>query len=156
MKRSSSHRTLLIGRVAAMGLVALLLLVAGAWSSWNTAHHVVLSKGREHGTMTVTGCGEEVCTGPYEPDAKSPDRMRLTVEKSVAAKKGDRFPVVVKPGTDDVVRAGTPGFLHAWMPLGGSLLLAALIVGGGMRLTRTAWGFGLAGTALLVATFVAL
>ncbi|MFD9422497.1 MULTISPECIES: hypothetical protein [unclassified Streptomyces] len=156
MKRSSSHRTLLIGRVAAMGLVALLLLVAGAWSSWNTAHHVVLSKGREHGTMTVTGCGEEVCTGPYEPDAKSPDRTRLTVEKSVAAKKGDRFPVVVKPGTDDAVRAGTPGFLHAWMPLGGSLLLAALIVGGGMRLTRTAWGCGLAGTVLLVATFVAL
>ncbi|MCX4964202.1 hypothetical protein OHA98_05095 [Streptomyces sp. NBC_00654] len=156
MKRSSPHRAILFGRLAAMGLVALLLLVAGAWSSWNTAHHVVLSKGREHGTLTVTGCGEEWCTGPYEPDAKSPDRSRLTVEKSVAAKKGDRFPVVVKPGTDAAVRVGTAGFLHAWMPLGGSLLLAALVIGGGLRLSRTAWGFGTAGAVLLVATFVAL
>lgn len=156
MKRSSSHRLLTHGRTFAAGCVVLLVLIAGVWTSWNTAHHIVLAQGREHGTMTVTGCGEHVCTGPYEPDGDSPARAGVTVEKSVAAKKGDHFPVVVKPGTREVVRTGTPGFLHAWVPLGGALLLAALVIGGGLRLTRTAWSAGIAGAVLLVATFIAL
>lgn len=62
----------------------------------------------------------------------------------------------MKPGTGDVVRTGTPGFLHAWVPLGGALVLAALVIAGGMRLTRTAWGTGIAGAVLLLATFIAL
>ncbi|MEI7032397.1 hypothetical protein [Streptomyces pratensis] len=156
MKRSSSHRATLVGRRAALVLVVLVLLVAGAWSSWNTARHVVLSEGREHGTVTVTRCGEEVCAGAFEPDAGAAARARVTVERSVAARQGDRFPVVVKPGSDAVVRTGTPGFLHAWLPLGGAMLMAAFVIGGGLRLVRTAWGVGTAGAALLVATFVAL
>ncbi|MFD8060516.1 hypothetical protein [Streptomyces sp. SID2119] len=163
MKRSSSQRaalvgrrTALVGRRTAMGLVALVLLAAGVWSSWGTAHHVVLAQGREHGTLTVTECGEETCTGRYEPDAMSAARARVTVERSVAAEKGGRFPVVVKPGTDVVVRTGVPGLLHAWMPLGGAMVLAGFVVGGGLRMPRTAWGVGTAGAALLAATFVAL
>ncbi|MFI1225723.1 MULTISPECIES: hypothetical protein [unclassified Streptomyces] len=156
MKRSSSHRAAVAGRRAAMGLVVLVLLVAGAWSSWSTAHHIVLAKGRDHGTVTVTECGEESCTGSYEPDSVSRERPRVSVDRSVAAREGDRFPVVVKPGTDAVVRTGMPGFLHAWVPLGGALVLAAFVIGGGLRLTRTAWGVGTAGAVLLVATFVAL
>ncbi|MEV1045299.1 hypothetical protein [Streptomyces sp. NPDC049916] len=156
MKRSSSQRVVLAGRRFAMGLVALVLLVAGVWSSWDAAHHIVLAKGREHGTVTVTECGGERCTGRYEPDATSPARARVTVERSVAAEEGDRFPVVVKPGTDVVIRTGVPGFLHAWMPFGGAMVLAALVIGGGLRMPRTAWGAGVAGAALLVATFVAL
>lgn len=156
MKRSSSHRALLYGRSAAMGCIALLLLVAGVVSSWDSAQHIVLAKGREHGTMTVTGCGADVCTGPFAPAVSATARSRVTTEKSVAVRKGGRFPVVVKPGTDVVVRTGLPGFLHAWTPLGGALLLAALIIGGGLRLTRIAWSTGIAGAALLVATFIAL
>ncbi|MFD7428250.1 hypothetical protein ACFV6Z_14505 [Streptomyces sp. NPDC059818] len=156
MKRSSSQRALHFGRSAALGGVVLLLLVAGVLSSWDTAHHIVLAKGREHGTMTVTGCGSEVCTGPYAPADGGSGRSRVSVEKSVAAKKGDRFPVVVKPGTFEVVRTGTGGFLHAWVPLGGALVLAALVIGGGLRLPRIAWGAGIAGAVLLVATFFAL
>ncbi|MFC5174016.1 hypothetical protein [Streptomyces mutomycini] len=156
MKRSSSHRLLAHGRTFAAGCVAVLLLVAGVWSSWDGAHHIVLAKGREHGTMEVTVCGEDACTGSFSPDADSRERSEVTIERSVAAKKGDRFPVVVKPGSGDVVRTGTAGLLHAWVPLGGALVLAALVIGGGMRLTRTAWGAGVAGAALLTATFVAL
>ncbi|MFE2293361.1 hypothetical protein [Streptomyces sp. NPDC059452] len=156
MKRSSFRRAALVGLRVGMGLVALVLLVAGVWSSWGTAHHVVLAQGREHGTLTVTECGAETCTGRYEPDALSAARARVTVERSVAAAEGDRFPVVVKPGSDVVVRTGVPGFLHAWMPLGGAMVLAGLVIGGGVRMTRTAWGVGTAGAALLVATFVAL
>ncbi|MFB7186395.1 hypothetical protein ACFCZT_14015 [Streptomyces sp. NPDC056230] len=156
MKRSSSHRALALARSAAMGCVVLLLLVAGVYSSWGSAHHIVLAKGREHGTMTVTGCGADVCTGPFAPSGQAAARSRVTIDKSVAVRRGDRFPVVVKPGTNDVVRTGIPGFLHAWVPLGGALVLAALVIGGGLRLPRTAWGTGIAGAALLVATFFAL
>ncbi|MFG2431527.1 hypothetical protein [Streptomyces sp. NPDC048590] len=156
MKRSSSRRLVAHGRTFAAGCVVVLLLVAGVWSSWETAHHIVLAKGREHGSMVVTSCGEDTCTGSFSPDADAADRSSVTVERSVAARKGDRFPVVVKPGSGDVVRTGTPGFLHAWVPLGGALVLAALVIGGGMRMTRTAWGTGVAGAVLLTATFVAL
>lgn len=156
MKRSSSRRLLARGRVFAAGCVVLLLLSASVWSSWNSARHVVLAQGREHGTMAVTACDEAVCTGAFAADAESRDRSAVRIERSVAVEEGARFPVVVKPGTGDVVRTGTPGFLHAWVPLGGALVLAAPVIGGGMRLTRTAWGAGIAGAVLLTATFVAL
>ncbi|MGW2839734.1 hypothetical protein ACWCWD_18270 [Streptomyces sp. NPDC001493] len=156
MKRTPSQNAALIGRNGAMALVTLLLLVAGAWASWETAHHIILAKGREHGTLTVTGCGEETCTGTYTPDAQSPPRSGVIVTRSVAAQRGDEFPVVLKPGSAEAVRTGVPGFLHAWLPLGGSLILASLVLGGGLRLTRTAWAAGVAGAALLVATFLAL
>ncbi|ATY96167.1 hypothetical protein ACFY9H_10665 [Streptomyces bacillaris] len=156
MKRSGSRRAAVVVLRAVMGLVALVLLVAGAWSSWDAAHHVVLAQGREHGTLTVTECGAETCTGRYEPDATSSARARVTVERSVAAEVGDRFPVVVRPGTDAVVRTGVPGLLHAWMPLGGAMVLAGFVIGGGVRMPRAAWAVGTAGAALLVATFVAL
>ncbi|MFD7868430.1 hypothetical protein [Streptomyces sp. NPDC059783] len=156
MKRSSSLRVLSYARGAGVLCVVALLLVAGVWSSWDSAHHIVLSKGREHGTMTVTGCGEEVCTGPFAPSEGAAARSRVSIEQSVAARKGDRFSVVVRPGTDEVVRTGTAGFLHAWVPLGGALVLAALVIGGGLRWTRVAWGAGAAGGALLLASFIAL
>ncbi|MGW6739790.1 hypothetical protein ACWGDX_03415 [Streptomyces sp. NPDC055025] len=155
-KRSSSDRVLSFGRRAAMACIALLLLVAGVWSSWSSAQHVVLAKGREHGTLTVERCADESCTGPYDPDGPQGPRAGMTIGQSVAVKKGERFPVVVKPDTDELVRTGTAGLLYAWVPLGGALLLASLIVGGGLRLTRTAWGTALAGVALLLAAFFAV
>ncbi|MEV0040872.1 MULTISPECIES: hypothetical protein [unclassified Streptomyces] len=155
-KRSNSDRMLSFGRRAAMACIALLLLVAGVWSSWSSAQHVVLAKGREHGTLTVERCADESCTGPYDPDGPQGPRAGMTIGQSVAVKKGERFPVVVKPDTDELVRTGTPGLLYAWVPLGGALLLASLIVGGGLRLTRTAWGTALAGVALLLAAFFAV
>jgi hypothetical protein len=156
MKRSSSRRVLAHGRVFAAGCVVLLLLVAGVWSSWSSVHHIVLAKGREHGTMAVKACGEDVCSGSFTADAESQDRSAVTIRRSVAVEEGARFPVVVKPGTGEVVRTGTPGLLHAWVPLGGALVLAAPVIGGGMRRSRTAWGAGIAGAVLLTATFIAL
>ncbi|WP_338672310.1 hypothetical protein V1460_04690 [Streptomyces sp. SCSIO 30461] len=144
------------GRRAATVLVAVLLLAAGVWSSWGTAQHVVLSKGREHGTLTVVRCGAETCTGPFDPEGSPGALDGMTIDRSVAVARGDRLDVVVKPGTDEVVRAGWPGALHAWVPLGGALLLAALVIGGGLRLTRVAWGAAAAGGALLLGAFFAL
>ncbi|MGW7051807.1 hypothetical protein [Streptomyces sp. NPDC054887] len=153
---SKRTQALLYARRAAMAGIALLLLVAGVRSSWGTAQHVMLSKGREHGTMTVAVCGVETCAGPYTPDGPTTDHARVTIEKSIAVRRGAELPVVLKPGTAEAVRAGAPGVLHAWVPLGGALLLAALVVAGGLRLTRLAWGAALAGGVLLGATFLAL
>lgn len=143
-------------RGAAMALVALLLVVAGVWASWGTAQHVLLSKGREHGILTVTGCSADVCTGRYDPEGPAGPRTDMTIGHSVAVEKGGRYPVVVKPDTTELVRAGWPGGLHAWLPLGGALLLAALVIGGGLRLPRLAWVSASVGGALLVGTFFAL
>ncbi|MEV1049696.1 hypothetical protein [Streptomyces sp. NPDC049887] len=156
MKRNSSGRMLDHGRRASLAAVVLLLLVAGFWSSWGTAQHVLLSKGREHGTLTVADCGEKTCTGPYDPDGPGGARSGMVIERSVAVAEGAELAVVVKPGTDEVVRTGWPGALHAWLPLGGALLLAACVIGGGLRMTRTAWGTAAAGGALLVGAFFAL
>ncbi|MCH0538311.1 hypothetical protein I3F58_01780 [Streptomyces sp. MUM 203J] len=148
---------LLYARDAAMVLVALLLVVAGVWASWGTAQHVLLSKGRTHGIMTVTGCGADVCTGRFAPDDRAgPSRTDMTIARSVAVEKGERYAVVVKPDTTEVVRTGWAGGLYAWLPLGGALLLASLVVGGGLRWPRVAWASGIAGGVLLVASFLAL
>lgn len=148
---------LLLGRRTAMGGLAVLLLVAGVWASWGTAQHVMLGDEREQGTMRVTECSSDTCVGSYVPstDGFEP-RERVEIDRSIAEKKGVRIPVAVKPGTSEVVRTGGPGFLHAWLPLGGALLLAAVVVAGGLRLTRTACGLALAGGALLTASFVTL
>ncbi|MFE7841019.1 hypothetical protein ACFU53_34665 [Streptomyces sp. NPDC057474] len=145
------------GRLAAMGAVVVVILIAGVWGSWGCAQHVMLSKGREQGTMTVSRCDGETCWGPYEPvSTGSRARERVDVERSVAVETGETYTVVVKPGSSDVVRTGPAGLLHAWVPLGGALLLASVVVAGGLRMVRSAWMLGGAGIALITAAWVAL
>ncbi|WP_327429317.1 MULTISPECIES: hypothetical protein [unclassified Streptomyces] len=155
--RQGAYAALRFGRLAAMGAVAGLILIAGVWASWGTAQHVMLSKGREQGTMVVKACSKGVCTGPYTPASSgSKARARVRIEQSVAVKKGQVYTVTVKPGSDDVVRSGPAGILYAWVPLAGALLLASVVVAGGLRMTRVAWVLGGAGLALLTVTFLAL
>ncbi|MFI1758126.1 hypothetical protein [Streptomyces sp. NPDC020571] len=154
---SASSALLAFGRVAAMGTVAALILIAGVWASWGTAQHVLLTKGRERGTVEVTRCGGGTCSGPYSPvSAGSQARERVVIEDSVAVAKGRTYAVVVKPGGDEVVRSGPAGVLYAWVPLGGALLLASVVVAGGLRRTRVAWGMAGAGVVLLTAAFFAV
>ncbi|MFM9371647.1 hypothetical protein [Streptomyces sp. Da 82-17] len=148
---------LLFGRRAGSVLLALLLLVAGVWTSWATAQHVMFVEDREQGVMTVARCEGEACSGSFAPaDASGKPRRTVVIDRSIGERKGARVPVAVKPGTDEVVRTGGPGFLHAWVPLGGALLLAAVVIGGGLRHARLAWGVGLTGGVLLVASFATL
>ncbi|MGW6904929.1 MULTISPECIES: hypothetical protein [unclassified Streptomyces] len=143
------------GRLATMGTVAVLILIAGVWASWGTAQHVMLTKGRESGTIEVTRCGAETCSGPYTPiSAGSQRRESVVIEKNVAVRKGQTYTVVIKPGSDDVVRSGPAGILYAWVPLGGALLLTSVVVAGGLRRTRVAWVLAGSGVALLTAAFV--
>ena len=145
------------GRLAAMGTLAALILLAGVWGSWGTAQHVMLTKGRERGTIEVTRCGADTCTGPFTPLSQgSTARSKVVIEKTVAVKKGQTYTVVMKPGSSEVVRSGPSGVLYAWVPLGGALLLASVVVAGGLRRTRVAWVLAGSGFALLTAAFVTI
>jgi hypothetical protein len=154
----SAYGLLLVCKNVAMAGVALLLLAAGAWTSWDdTAQHAMLTKGRERGAVTIARCGSDTCTGPFVPaDPAGASRPEVTIDKAVTHKKGELLLVAVRPGTDEVVRTGRAGVLYAWVPFGGALLLAALVVAGGLRMRRTAWVLGLLGAALLGASFATL
>ncbi|MER5969308.1 hypothetical protein ABT112_06125 [Streptomyces sp. NPDC002055] len=152
----SAFGLLLLGRNLLMAAVALVILVAGVWTSWGTAQYSMLTKGRELGTMTVARCGEKSCTGPFVATGPGEDRRTVSVDEAVTHREGERLLVAVKPGTDEVVRTGWGGVLHAWVPLAGALMLAAVVVAGGLRMRRTAWGLGLAGVALMGASFAVL
>ncbi|SEC99593.1 MULTISPECIES: hypothetical protein [Streptomyces] len=153
----ASVSALRFGRVAAMGALAALIVFAGLWGSWGSAQHVLLTKGREQGTVRVVACAGGVCGGPFTPtSAGARARARVEIPESVAVRKGRTYAVVLKPGTAQALRSGWAGILYAWVPLGGALLLASVVVAGGMRLTRVAWVLGLSGLGLLTAAFVAV
>ncbi|MFF4902062.1 hypothetical protein [Streptomyces sp. NPDC001068] len=155
--RTAPVTALRFGRVLAMGAVAVLILVGGVWASWSTAQDVMLTKGKERGTVEVTACAAETCTGPFTPvSSGAVPRSRVVIGESVAVRKGRTYDVIVKPGTDGVVRSGPAGVLYAWVPLGGALLLASVVVAGGLRLRRVAWVLGGSGAALLTAAFFAV
>ncbi|MFS4108409.1 hypothetical protein [Streptomyces sp. PD-S100-1] len=154
--RTASVAALRFGRVASMGAVAVLILIAGVWASWGTAPYVMLTKGRERGTVEVTACARDACSGPYTPRTPgSAARARVEID-SAAVRKGRTYDVVVKPGGGEVLRTGPAGILYAWAPLGGALLLASVVVAGGLRRTRAAWVLAGAGVALLTGAFLAL
>jgi hypothetical protein len=117
----------------------------------------MLTKGRERGTIEVARCSQDQCSGPYTPLSHGSEaRHRVAIEKTVAVRKGRTYTVVVKPGTDDVVRSGPAGVLYSWVPMGGALLLASVVVAGGLRRTRFAWVLAGSGVALLTAAFVTI
>jgi hypothetical protein len=153
----ASVAALRFGRLASMGAVAVLILIAGVWASWGSAQYVMLTKGRERGTIEVARCAQDVCSGPYTPLSHgSQARGRVDIEKTVAVRKGQTYTVVVKPGSADVVRSGPAGVLYSWVPMGGALLLASVVVAGGLRRTRFAWVLAGSGIALLTAAFVTI
>ncbi|MFJ1974957.1 hypothetical protein ACIO93_40725 [Streptomyces sp. NPDC087903] len=155
--RQGTHAVLRFGRIAAMATIAALILIAGVWGSWGTAQHAMLTKGRESGTIRVTRCGADICTGPFTPvSAGATARGRVVVAKTVAVRTGRTYTVVVKPGSDEVVRSGPAGVLYAWVPFGGALLLASVVIAGGLRRVRLAWVMAGSGLALLTATFLVL
>jgi len=155
--RQASVAALRFGRLAAMGTVAALIMIAGVWASWGSAQYVMLTKGRERGTVEVARCDGDTCTGAYTPlSTGSQARPRVVMVKTVAVQKGRSYTVVVKPGTDEVFRCGLAGVLYAWVPLGGALLLASVVVAGGLGRIRLGWVLAGSGVALLTATFVAV
>ncbi|WP_062216482.1 hypothetical protein [Streptomyces sp. NBRC 109706] len=144
----SAFGALLLGRLLVMGLLAVLLLVAGGWASWDTGRHVLFSDA-ERGEVTLLTCDREECVGPFRPTGEL-----VVLEQRLARTEGETLDVALVPGTDEVVRAGVAGVLYAFLPLSGALLLAAVAVGGGLRLYRAAWAMAGTAFAALLATFL--
>jgi hypothetical protein len=142
--------------VVGTGALAVLILVSGAWGSWRTAQYVVLTKGREQGTVTLAECGDTNCSGPFVPKGTATARPVVTVSMPIRHRVGEKVDVVIKPDTTTAIRAKLGGLLYAFLPLGGALLLAALVAGGGLRMTRTAWSLAAAGGALVFGAFLTL
>jgi hypothetical protein len=146
---------LLLERLAAVALV-LLIIAAAARASWDGAG---AAAGGGRGTMTVRDCSRDGCVGSFAPSASAAGvapRGHVVLKDTVDPKKGERVPVALRPGTVDVVRTGTAGLFQACLPLGGALVLAAVVIAGGLRLRRTAWVTGAAGLAVLIGAFVTL
>jgi hypothetical protein len=153
----SAYGLLLVGRNVVVAAMALLVLAAGVWTSWGTAQYAMLTKGRELGTVTVVRCGAQSCSGSFVPTGPAGEkRPDVTFGTPAAQAKGEQLPVVVKPGTDEVVRTGWAGVLYAWVPFGGALLLGALLLAGGLRMQRTAWAMAALGAGLMGASFATL
>jgi hypothetical protein len=154
--RAGAARAAHGARVVAVSAAALFVLASGAWASWRSAQYVVLTKGREQGTVTLASCGADQCSGPFTPRGDALARPRVTVSLPVRHRVGDTVDVVLEPGRDTAIRAGGGGVLYAFVPFGGALLLAAAVVGFGLRAARTAWGLAALGAVLLGGAFLTL
>jgi hypothetical protein len=161
-KRSRTRRAgesmfgaLLLTRNIVLTLAAAFLVVVGGWTSWQTAGPALTSEVR--GTVRIAACGEETCSGTFLPTTGGDTRPRkASIAESASGTTGERLQVALVPGTKKVVRTGPSGALYGAVPLGGSLVLAALVFVGGMRMKRTALVLGLLGAALMSASWAVL
>ncbi|PJE97078.1 hypothetical protein CUT44_11765 [Streptomyces carminius] len=154
----SVYGLLLLVQAWLMGAVAAALLMAGAWTSLDAMRRVVADRGGVRGMMTVDECDGWTCTGLFTPadGGGAGERPEVVLDALVSHDRGEALPVVLWPGTGEVLRTGLPGILHAWLPFAGALLLASLVIAGGLHMRRTAWASGLLGLALVGAAFAVL
>lgn len=164
MKRSRTRRAgesafgmLLLAKTGVMALLTALLLTAGAWTSWDTAEPAMFAAERERGTLKVEKCGDDECHGSFTPgEGGGKPQSGVTVSKTVAEGRGATLDVALDPGAEEAVRTGPAGMLYAWVPLAGALLLASVVVAGGLRMRRTAWAMGLLGAGVMGGAFLLL
>ena len=150
----SAYGLLLLTRQLLVAGLVLLILAAGVRASWDAAGWAAAREGR--GTMAVGNCSREACTGRFAPADGGAEQEQVRLEQVVGVEEGDRIPVVLRGDDGDVVRSGTPGLFRACLPLGGALVLAAVVLAGGLRMRRTAWVSGIAGVGVLVGAFVTM
>lgn len=152
----SAFGLLLVLKNTFMALLVLLLLVAGVWTSWDTARPAMFEEAGERGVLTVERCEDDLCRGVFVPDGGGESRERVSVSASVGSEDGERLQVALLPDGKKAVRTGPAGVLYAWVPLAGGLLLASLVLAGGLRMRRSAWAAGLLGAGVIVGAFALL
>ncbi|MDT0382649.1 hypothetical protein RM572_28260 [Streptomyces sp. DSM 42041] len=152
----SAYGLLLVLKNTFMALLALLLMVAGAWASWDAAQPAMRAGVAERGTLVVEQCGEDRCRGVFAPEGGGARRDGVWVAAQVADGGGERLEVALLAEGEEAVRTDAAGVLFAWVPLAGGLLLASLVLAGGLRMRRTGWVAGLLGAAVMVGAFVLL
>jgi hypothetical protein len=145
----SVYGVLLLAKNVSAALIALLLLCAGGWASWLDVEPAV--RGHERGVVRVEKCGQNECDGRFRPTGSTRVEARgVTLARPLAGDRSGEVPVALRAdGTHRVVRTDPGGLLYASIPLGGALLLASLVVAGGLRMKRTALAAALLGAAIL-------
>jgi hypothetical protein len=153
--RTATDRMLWLARVLGSALMVVLLIVAGCWSSWDTVRHALYAKEAERGVLTLASCDRTACTGVFTPRSTLRGEVAdIRLTQRIGLQEGDELAVALWPDSTDAIRTGLPGFLYGWLPLTGSLLLAGLLIAGGMRLYRVGWAVGGLALALIGVTFV--
>jgi hypothetical protein len=115
----------------------------------------MLTQGRIRGDFTAKSCGDSVCHGRFVPASGwGEPRKGVSIDASVVDGEGTSLAVAARPGTDEVVRTDWAGVLFDWVPLGGALVLAALVLASGLRMIRLGWGLGVAGIVLMAAAYL--
>ncbi|KAB8164342.1 hypothetical protein FH609_014180 [Streptomyces sp. 3MP-14] len=145
----SAFGALLLGRLVASWLLAAALVLGGAYAAWDTTRDTFGLGDTEKGEVTLLRCEQRDCTGIFAPSGDT-----VVLEQRIARVEGESLTVVRPLDGDLVFRADAAGRLYALAPLSGALLLAAVVIGGGLRRYRLAWI--VAGTALahLLLTFL--
>ncbi|MFR9673464.1 hypothetical protein [Streptomyces sp. TR06-5] len=152
----SAFGVLLVLKNTFMALLALLLVIAGAWTSWDTARPAMFREAGTPGVLVVEECADEFCTGTFEPDGGGAPQQDVAIKAAVADGTGERLETALLPDGEEAVRTGPAGVLYAWVPLGGGLLLASLVLAGGLRMRRTAWTLAVLGAGTMVGAFALL
>ncbi|WP_367125195.1 hypothetical protein [Streptomyces phytohabitans] len=159
----SAYGLLLLAKAGLTALLVVLLLAAGAWTSWDTAEPAMFPEDGKRGTFTVEKCGTDRCHGSFTPRGDG-GRARdgVSISRTVAEGRGRTLDVALRTGSAgdgpdaEAVRTGPAGTLYAWVPLAGALLLASVVVAGGLRLRRTAWVLALLGVGVMGASALTL
>ncbi len=151
----STYGLLLLVKAVVAGALVFAVLAAGVWLSWGPVEDALGHRGLERGVMTVRSCGTSWCRGTLAPYGQGRAIPTVRVDRLVTTGTGQRFPVAVRRDSTEVVRTGPAGLLFALRSVAGALLLAALGLGFGLGLRRTAWTAAALG-ALLVAVPFAL
>ncbi|OIV38873.1 hypothetical protein BIV57_03825 [Mangrovactinospora gilvigrisea] len=141
-------------KVVFFELVVLVLLVSGFWMGVKGTQDATGST-RVRGSMAVAACSTTSgCTGTFTPDRSGDSAPRTVRISTIAAHKGEKVAVALRPGTNVAVRTGVAGFLLAWVVFGGALLLGGLLLRLGAGLPRPAGALALAGAVVLGAAWL--
>jgi hypothetical protein len=144
----SAFGMLLLLRNMLLALITLVLLSAGVWQSWDTAWPAIT--GHQRGTVKITSCRGDDCTGPFTASTGARGGLdKARIAESVSGHTGRTIEVARRPGTTRVVRTGPAGVLYGCVPFGGAMLLASVVVAGGLRMRRTGLTLGLLGAAVM-------
>ncbi|TDC12502.1 hypothetical protein E1265_29795 [Streptomyces sp. 8K308] len=144
----SAFGVLLLARYLLLGLLALLIVAGGAWRSWDTARDAMSPGDLPQGRLTLAACSADACTGVFEPSGAT-----VTLVQPIAREPGETVDVAVYEDTGEAIRTGLPGVLYSWLPLMGALLLASVVISGGLRMYRVAAATGGLALAALGVTF---
>ena len=144
----SAFGVLLLVRYLLLGLLTLLIVVGGVLGSWDTARDAMSPGDLPQGRLTLAACSDDACTGVFEPSGAT-----VALVQPIAREPGETLDVAVYEDTGEAIRTGLPGVLYSWLPLMGALLLASVVIAGGLRMYRVAAATGATALAALGLTF---